>query len=94
MSRLVAVGLSFRTAPVAVRERASLDEGAARLLLRALRAGGAVREALALSTCNRTELYALADDPVAGERALLAALAAHTAIGAEQLRRCAFAVAD
>lgn len=94
MSELVAVGLSFRTAPVAVRERASLDERASRRLLRALGAGGAVREALALSTCNRTELYAVADDRSAGERALFAALAAHTAIGSDELRSCAFAVAQ
>lgn len=56
---LLVVGLSRETAPVEARERASLGEAAARRLLRALRRTQAVDEALTLSTCNRTEVYAL-----------------------------------
>jgi glutamyl-tRNA reductase len=56
---ILVVGLSRETAPVHVRERASLDEAGARGLLRSLRATGDVDEAVALSTCNRTEVYAV-----------------------------------
>ena len=56
---LLVVGLSHETAPVEVRERASLGEPATRRLLRALGRTPAVGEALALCTCNRTEVYAL-----------------------------------
>jgi glutamyl-tRNA reductase len=57
---LLVVGLSCETAPVHVRERASLDPAAARRVLAALRRSDRVREAVALSTCNRTEIYAAA----------------------------------
>jgi len=60
MQRLSVIGLSHRTAPVAMRERFALSpEQTARLLAR-LHAGPALEEALLLSTCNRTELYAVA----------------------------------
>jgi glutamyl-tRNA reductase len=45
------VGLSHRVAPVELRERVTLDLGAAAELARSL------GDAVCLSTCNRTELY-------------------------------------
>ena len=60
-SRLFAVGLSHHTAPIAVRERMALDEAGARELLGRLRSDGVVREAMLLNTCNRVELYSVAD---------------------------------
>jgi glutamyl-tRNA reductase len=56
LDRLVAVGLSHRTAPVEVRERLALDEAAQRGLLGRLREA-ACDEVFVVSTCNRTELY-------------------------------------
>ncbi len=60
-SRLVAVGLSHHTAPIKVRERMALDEDGARDLIKRLRQDGVCREAMLLSTCNRVELYSVAD---------------------------------
>ena len=54
---LIAVGLSHRTAPVELREKAALTDAAARSVMRALLADPRNSEALAISTCNRTELY-------------------------------------
>jgi glutamyl-tRNA reductase len=68
--RLLAVGLSHKTAPIEDREKAALDDRLARPVLRALGDHPAVSEAVALSTCNRTELYAVVQDPGAGETAL------------------------
>ncbi len=79
---LVAVGLSHRTATVALRERAALTEPAARALLGDLRSMPAVSTAAVLSTCNRTELYAIAAAPGAID-ALRGALAARGRLDAE-----------
>jgi glutamyl-tRNA reductase len=72
---LLAVGISHRTATVALREQAALTEPAARALLGDLRSMPEVTAAVVLSTCNRTELYALsaAPDPIEPLRGALAA---------------------
>jgi glutamyl-tRNA reductase len=57
---IVVVGLSHREAPLEVRERLSVDAEAVSGLLRALLQRPTVREALCVSTCNRTEIYAVA----------------------------------
>jgi glutamyl-tRNA reductase len=54
---LIAAGISFRTAPLEVRERAALPDPEARRLLRFLTGHGSLSGAAAISTCNRTELY-------------------------------------
>ena len=56
------VGLSHRTAPIAVRERLGSSPDRLRELLARARAAG-VLEAAIVSTCNRFELYAAAPDP-------------------------------
>ncbi len=56
------VGLSHRTAPVAVREWFAFDDEAARRVVGTLREKVGVTEAVLLSTCNRTEVYVVADD--------------------------------
>jgi glutamyl-tRNA reductase len=83
---LIGLGLSHRSAPLAIRERLALAPDDAGALLRALTAGGAVEEAVALSTCNRTELYVVAADAAAGRHAALHALARHARMGAAGLR--------
>jgi glutamyl-tRNA reductase len=57
VSELV-VGLSYRTAPIAFLERASLEAAAARDLEARLVRSDHVAEAVVLSTCNRLEVYA------------------------------------
>ncbi len=65
---LVAAGLSFRSAPISVRERAVVPDSEANRLLRYLVGHCGLRGAAVLSTCNRTEFYvscptdALADE--------------------------------
>ncbi len=75
MSELLALGVSHKTAPLELRERLALTEGRAVGVLSELTAGEMVGEAAALSTCNRTELYLVVDDPVEAESAALAVLA-------------------
>ena len=72
---LLAIGVSHKTAPLALRERLALPEGRAAGVLGELVADPSIREAVAISTCNRAELHVLAADPVEAESLVLAALA-------------------
>jgi len=56
------LGLNHQTAPVDLRERVAFDAAALPAALASLRALPEVSEAAVLSTCNRTELYAIATD--------------------------------
>ncbi|MEU3465934.1 glutamyl-tRNA reductase [Streptomyces sp. NPDC006733] len=84
MSVLV-VGLSHRSAPVSLLERAALaDEAKAKLLQDALAAEPAT-EAAVLATCNRIELYADVDKFHAGVAELSMLLSLHSGVGLEEL---------
>src|SRR3954464_2514250 len=87
---LIVVGVSQRTAGLAAREQAALTDAGARAVLRALRADARVDEALALSTCNRTELYAVAPDSRSGEAALREVLLRHTRVAPATLNRAGY----
>jgi len=56
------LGLNHQTAPVELRERVSFAGDALPAALSSLRNAPGVSEAVLLSTCNRTELYAVAED--------------------------------
>lgn len=58
---LLVFGLNHRTAPIDVRERIVFDAARLPQALGALSAVGGVQEGLIVSTCNRTELYCVAD---------------------------------
>src|SRR3954465_11557780 len=77
--------MSHKTAPVEVRERLALDEHDAERLLRELTAHDEVHEAVAISTCNRTEVYLVAGDPVQAEADALARLATYAGIRPTEL---------
>jgi glutamyl-tRNA reductase len=80
VSELLAIGVSHKTAPVEVRERLALPAGRATEFLRDLRGTEEIHEAVAISTCNRTELYLVVGDPVEAESRVLAMLATQAAI--------------
>jgi glutamyl-tRNA reductase len=80
MSELLAIGVSHKTAPVEVRERLALPEARAADFLRDLRGSGEIHEAVAISTCNRTELYLVVGNPVEAESAVLSMLASQAGI--------------
>jgi glutamyl-tRNA reductase len=80
VSELLAIGVSHKTAPVEVRERLALPEARAADFLRDLRGTADVHEAVAISTCNRTELYLVVGEPVEAESTVLAMLASQAGI--------------
>ena len=71
---ILALGASHKTAPLELREKLALPSGRASRVLAELTDHEAVHEAVALFTCNRTELYLVAADPVEAESAALAIL--------------------
>ena len=79
MSELLAIGVSHKTAPVEVRERLALPEARAAEFVRDLRGAAEVHEAVAISTCNRTELYLVVGEPVEAESTVLAMLSSQAA---------------
>ncbi len=60
--------MNHRSAPIEVREKVAFSPCAARSFLRRLKEEGAVAEAVLVSTCNRTELYAVVEDEGAKAR--------------------------
>jgi glutamyl-tRNA reductase len=74
-AELLTLGISHKTAPVALRERLALTESEAHRLVQALVESDDVDEAVAISTCNRTEIYLVSGDPVQAETELLGRLA-------------------
>ncbi|MFG3120292.1 glutamyl-tRNA reductase [Streptomyces sp. NPDC048197] len=82
---LLVVGLSHRSAPVSVLERAALDPEARGKLLQDAVSAEPVTESSVLSTCNRIELYADVDKFHAGVAELSTLLARHSGVDLEEL---------
>ncbi|KPC84225.1 MULTISPECIES: glutamyl-tRNA reductase [Streptomyces] len=82
---LLVVGLSHRSAPVSVLERASLAADARTKLLADTLAAEPATEATVLATCNRIELYADVDKFHAGVAELSTLLAQHSGVGLDEL---------
>ncbi|AEY90872.1 MULTISPECIES: glutamyl-tRNA reductase [Streptomyces] len=82
---LLVVGLSHRSAPVSVLERAALSADAQVKLLQDTVAAEPAGEAAVLATCNRIELYADVDKFHAGVAELSTLLAQHSGVGLEEL---------
>ncbi|MEU5002565.1 glutamyl-tRNA reductase [Streptomyces sp. NPDC021622] len=82
---LLVVGLSHRSAPVSVLERAALAPDAQAKLLQDTLAAEPAAEAAVLATCNRIELYADVDKFHAGVAELSTLLAQHSGVGLEEL---------
>ncbi len=73
-TRLGLLGVSFRTAPIAVRESLSFSSDETRSLLESFREENPGEELLVLSTCNRTEFYLAGDWAEKGTERLVSIL--------------------
>jgi glutamyl-tRNA reductase len=85
MSELLALGISHKTAPVALRERLAFSEREAGEFAGVATATAEVREAVVISTCNRTEVYLVVGDPVRAESDVLGLLASRAEIRPTEL---------
>ena len=82
--RLFAVGLSHRTAPVELRECVDFARGGVAAALSALASRAIGTEAVVLSTCNRSEVYAVGESDATAE-ALLRFFSEYHEIPAERI---------
>ena len=58
---IVVIGINHRTSPVTLLERMTINETAMPKALHSLSVRDDIREVVVLSTCNRTEVYAVAE---------------------------------
>jgi glutamyl-tRNA reductase len=91
MSEVLCLGISFKTAPVALRERLAMTAGPAGEFLREVTDVETISEAAIISTCNRSELYVVSNNPVAAESAALGLLANRAGIRATELTDALYA---
>jgi glutamyl-tRNA reductase len=92
--KLLALGVSHKTAPLAVRERLALPEGRAASVLAELLGHEPVHEAVAISTCNRTELYLVTSDAIEAETAALTVLSRQADIRPTELTDSLYSFRD
>ncbi|WP_373741487.1 glutamyl-tRNA reductase [Neisseria sp.] len=79
--QLTAVGLNHQTAPLSIREKLAFAAAGLPDAVRALTGSRAAKEAVILSTCNRTELYCVGDT-----EAVIAWLAQYHNMPSEEIR--------
>jgi glutamyl-tRNA reductase len=91
---LLAIGVSHKTAPLALRERLALPEGRSASVLRESVRHPEIHEAVAISTCNRTEMYFVTGNPVEAESAALASMARHAGIPPTELVSAIYSLRD
>ncbi|MFC4010974.1 glutamyl-tRNA reductase [Nonomuraea purpurea] len=82
---VLAIGLSHRTAPVALLERVSVTGDALVKLLHDVREDPSVAEAMVVSTCNRVEVYVTVDRFHAAVTAVSRLLGVHSDVPVEEL---------
>lgn len=83
---IVVVGLSHKTAPVEVREKLSIPEPVCDRAIAQLCSHPHIEEVAILSTCNRMEIYAVADETENGVRAITQFLSDHSKLPVASLR--------
>lgn len=79
------VGVSFRSAPLQLRERLAFAAAEVPAALGELRSVPAVAEVMLLSTCNRVEFYLVSDAPAAAELAVRQLFARQRQVMGEEL---------
>src|SRR5512132_4415707 len=77
---LFVAGLSHRNAPVALREQLAVEEHKLRELIRDVQGAGVTTETVRLSTCNRVEVYGVADAPGEARAAVFRRLCQHRGV--------------
>ena len=86
---ILLIGLNHKVAPVEVRERLAFSPERVPVALKELIGGESakIKEAVLLSTCNRTEVYICTCDSSSGGTVLREFLADHAKLPAEELQR-------
>ncbi len=91
---LVVIGLSYRTAPVEVRDGVAVLPQALDEVLQYFSSVPEIAECTVLSTCNRSEVYCVAADIHAARRAVIEGWCDQSGLDAEALGRHLFVYRD
>lgn len=91
---LVVVGLSHKTAPIELRERVAFGKDELRVALPQLHLHECVSECAILSTCNRTEIYAVVSTVDCGSAACIEFLAHSRDIKSDELTKHLYTLVD
>ena len=89
---LTLVGLSHKTAPIETREKLTFPAERQEEALSILTSTDSVAEAVILSTCNRTEIYAVVTSEGAGKEAIIGFLADYHGLDRHELIRYLYLV--
>ncbi len=63
---IVVIGLDYKTAPIEIREKVSFNPEQIPIAMQGIKAQKGIYENILISTCNRTEVYAVVDFPDTG----------------------------
>ncbi|WP_047758121.1 glutamyl-tRNA reductase [Geobacillus sp. ZGt-1] len=83
--QVIVVGVNYKTAPVEIREKLAFGEAELGEAMRQLAKQKSVLENVIVSTCNRTEIYAVVDQPHTGRYYIKAFLAEWFGLEAEAI---------
>ncbi len=92
--QILLVGISYRTAPVELRERLDFQARGVAEALRALAERGSAREAVVVSTCNRAELYVACDEASATRQDLVHFVSDFNGVAAAEIAPHVYEVID
>jgi len=90
----IVIGLSHKTATVEVREKLSIQEAKWNEASASLTGYESIQEAAVLSTCNRFEVYIVAEDHFEATRDAMAFLREHSGLDDAELRPNLFVLQD
>ncbi|OGK86775.1 MAG: glutamyl-tRNA reductase [Candidatus Rokubacteria bacterium GWC2_70_16] len=90
MATLFVAGMNHRSAGVELREQLALEEDKLRGILADLNDRGLCAEVMILSTCNRVEVYGLAEAPGEARAAAFRALGAARGVSLAQVEPCLY----
>lgn len=91
---LFLIGISYRTAPVELRERVDFQTRGLPSALTDLQSRGITREAVVLSTCNRAEVYGVGDDLAASRAGVVQYLSEFHGVERADLEPHIYSIAD
>jgi len=91
---IIVVGLSHKTAPVDVREKLSFPEAVVPDALKKLMRSDVIRESIILSTCNRVEIFAYAQDSAEGVEQIQQFIAEYHNLSRESLAQALYVHVD
>lgn len=94
LGKLLVMGLSHHTATVDIRERLAVPESDWQAAAADLCSLSAVTEAAVLSTCNRFEVYLVADHPFEAIQQVIAHLSTRSGLAVRELRRHLFMLTE